>query len=114
MSIEIGSKLDLFKIGERGFNCDELFTSLSNSKNTKVWSWGAHAWVTHEDKWLRFKSNGHHHKGHVYITLGFDDTFTIYYTNTRAKVIDMVTGVYVGSLIDTIDNRIERIANYKY
>ena len=58
------AKIEFTKIGCRSFDINELASTLM--KNMTVWSWGAHAWTKYKDLALRFKVNGHHHKGHVY------------------------------------------------
>lgn len=104
-------KIDKLTLGEREFDTKALLNTIR--KSVKVWSWGAHAWTAHKSKWLRFKSNGHHHKGHVYISLAFNDTFTIHYTTTKGTILDIDTSdIYIDMLIDTIDNKIERIDSY--
>jgi len=105
MDIKIGDKINPSEVGERGFDPIDLFKNIRNLQI--VWCWGASAWTHHKDKFLRFKSNGFKHKGHVYITLGWDDTFTIIYTTIRGKVIEIDKGIYVDMLIDRIDKRIE-------
>jgi hypothetical protein len=103
--MKIGEILNPSKVGERGFDPKELFNSIRNHRI--VWCWGAHAWTAHEDKFLRFKSEGYLHKGHVYITLGWDDTFTIIYTTLKGRVLDIQEGIYIDMLIDSIDRKIE-------
>ena len=109
--MKIGDSIDKVTLGDRPFDVSELFNALKGGGRI-IWSWGAHAWTAHKDKWLRFKANGHHHKGHVYITLAFDDTFTIYYTTTRGTIKGIDTNVYIDVLIETIDNKIEYIKDY--
>lgn len=106
-----GDVINTEKLGERTWNITELFDAIKNSM--KVWSWGAHTWVMKEDMWLRFKAEGHHHKGHVYIILAWNDTFTIIYTTLKGKIVDINTEIYIDMLIDTIDKRIEYINDYK-
>ena len=100
-----GDILNPAEVGERSFDPKELFNNIRNLQT--VWCWGAHAWTHHKDKFLRFKSEGFLFKGHVYITLGWDDTFTIIYTTIRGKVEDIQTGIYIDMLIDTIDRKVE-------
>lgn len=106
--------VNLKELGEREWDVKELFNSLRN--NTIVWSWGAERWSTDAKeglgKWLRFKSNGHHHKGHVYITLAWNDTFRIYYTTLEGKIKSIEEDIYIDSLINTIDAKIEYVEFY--
>jgi hypothetical protein len=57
--------------------------------------------------------SGHHHSGHVYITLAWNDTFTIYYTTSRGKIVDKREEVYIDELVQVIDERVEKIDAYK-
>lgn len=107
-----GQKLNLDELGEREFDINQIFSLLKRS--VKVWSWGAHAWKYKSNKWLRFKSNGHHHKGHVYITLAWNDTFTVYFTSTKGTIEDLKENVYIDQLIDVIDKKIEFIDKYQF
>ncbi len=104
--MKVGDILKPSEVGQRGFDPQELFKALRGLRT--VWCWGAQAWTTHKDKFLRFKSNGHLHKGHVYIILGWDDTFTVILTSVKGKVISVSEGVYVDVLVPTIDRLIER------
>ena len=100
-----GKTIKPIEMGERSFDPIDLYNNLKNLRT--VWCWGAQAWTAHKDKFLRFKSNGYLHKGHVYITLGWDDTFTITYTTLKGTVFIVQEGIYVDMLVDTIDRKIE-------
>lgn len=102
----VGDIVNPLEVGKRSFDPKELYNAIRNLQT--VWCWGAQAWTTHEDKFLRFKSNGFLHKGHVYIILGWDDTFTVILTSLKGKVISIDEGIYVDMLIKTIDSRVER------
>ena len=103
--MKVGDILNPLEVGQRSFDPQELFNAL-RGLNT-VWCWGAQAWTAHKDKFLRFKSNGYLHKGHVYIILGWDDTFTVILTTLKGKVISIDENVYVDVLVETIDRRVE-------
>lgn len=103
--MKVGDILDLSQVGERSFDPIELYKNLARLRT--VWCWGAHAWTHHKDKFLRFKSNGFLHKGHVYIILGWNDTFTVILTTVKGKVLSIDTDVYVDVLVETIDKRVE-------
>ena len=93
------------------YSMEELVKVMSRSM--KVWSWGAHKWTKFSDYVLGFKVNGHHHKGWVYVMVGFSDTFLVVYTNTHNKVIDIRENVYIDELINTIDTKVEFIEEYQ-
>lgn len=103
--MKVGDIINPSEVGQRSFDPVDLFNNIKNL--TIVWCWGAQAWTHHKDKFLRFKSNGYLHKGHVYIILGWDDTFTIIYTTLKGKILDIQEGIYIDMLIDTIDKKIE-------
>ena len=80
--------------------------------NAVIWSWGAHAWTKMNDFCLRFKVQGHHHNGHVYIVVNGADLFDVYLTTSRGTIKNIFTDIFVDCLIDTIDNAVERIPSY--
>jgi len=74
---------------------------------------GAENFKNFENKALIFKVNGHHFKDAVVITLNGSDLFDIYYVNRKQEIVDMATDIYFDDLVDTIDKKIEYIADYK-
>jgi hypothetical protein len=82
-------------------------------RHQTVWSWGAHAWTKMNDYCLRFKVQGHHHYGHIYLVVNGRDLFDIYLTSLRGTVREHIEDVYLDSLIEVIDDKVERIAAYK-
>jgi hypothetical protein len=80
----------------------------------RFWSWGSTKYSNVSDKGLFFKVNGNHHKGYVLITLDWSDTFDVHIINTKNRVIDTFTGVYIDQLFDVIDERIEKIPTYTH
>lgn len=103
--MKVGEVLNPREVGEKSFDPKELCRNLVGLRT--VWCWGPQAWTHHEDKFLRFKSNGYLHKGHVYIILGWNDTFTVILTSIKGKVISITKEVYVDVLIGTIDKLVE-------
>ena len=110
--MNIGEKIDLNKIGQRDFDPRELANAMRRGAMVTVMSWGAHAWMVNKNLWLRFMVQGHHHNGHVYIVLAWNDTFTLYFTTSRGKIVDKKEEVYVDVLVQTIDVRVEKIEAY--
>jgi hypothetical protein len=76
------------------------------------WSWGAVGWCRIGEKALRFKSNGYHHKGHVYISLNGKDLYDVLLTSMMGTIIDEIKDIYWDDLVEIIDNRIEKIPEY--
>jgi hypothetical protein len=96
---------------KREFDVKEILVFLQRY-NFRFWSWGSKNFSNVMDKGLLFKVNGHHHKGYILITLDWSDTFDVHIINTRGKVLDTYTEVYIDRLFETIDNRIEKIKEY--
>jgi len=103
----VGEKIDIQKIGERSFDTKDLLVNIRRGAFWTVASWGAHAFVFHKDQFVRFMVQGRKHHGHVYIALGWDDTFTLYFTTSRGKIKEKMEMIYVDMLIETIDNYVE-------
>ena len=106
----IGEKINVDTIGQREFDVHELFNAIA--RTVKSMSWGSHAWRTINSTGLRFRVQGQHHKGHVYIILGWDDTFTLYFTKVNGEILEVKENIYVDVLIETIDNFVEYIPAY--
>jgi hypothetical protein len=110
---EIGHKIDFENIGERIMNIQEIHNVVAKSGLMRAGSWAfRNAIQMVKDKVYRFTVSGHHHKGHVYIVLGWMDTFRIYYTSNQGTIKKIEDNIYIDVLIDTLDVSIERIARY--
>lgn len=96
---------------EREFNPQETLQVLKHNIYI-FWSWGVSKMYNHKNKVLILKVSGHHHKGYVLISLGWDDTYTVRIITTHGKVLNTYTGIYFDQLTEIIDNRIERIPDY--
>ena len=75
-------------------------------------SWGVSKITNLMGKGLILTVNGHHHKGHVLITLSYDDTYSVYIVNRLGKILNEYKMVYFDQLTEIIDNRIERVPDY--
>lgn len=106
--MNIGEKIDVLNIGQRSFDPKELLQAMRKGAFWTMASWGAHAFAVHKDKFARFMVQGRKHYGHVYIVLGWDDTFTLYFTTLQGKIVDKMEGIYVDVLISVIDSRVEQ------
>lgn len=77
-----------------------------------VWSWGFHNPVAIENG-IRFKVQGFKFKGIVEVV--YDEGWDLF--NVRfikgGKVIDTVEEVYFDTLVETIDNYVEKTTDYK-
>lgn len=114
---KIGDVLDINQAvyGCREYDIQEIFRLIKRSGYIYM-SWGMRSAVIEvENKSLRFRVNGHHHKGTVHIVLDFMDTFTIYYTTLiKNEIVKIKEGIYIEDLINTLDNDIEKISKYKF
>jgi hypothetical protein len=106
------SEID-FTTNHRRFEGMREFVS-TIGKTTKVWSWGAHNWTIMNKFVLRFTVQAHRHKGHIYIAVNSMDEFDIYLTTNRGNIVEVIEGIDLSSVIDVIDEKIERIPEYSY
>ena len=105
-------KLDIAKdFNGRDFDINGVY-QLLQSYGPLFWSWGAEGFVRIKNKALRFKSNGHHHKGLVYISLNGSDLFDIHLTTLNDTIVEVIKDIYREDLFDTIDKKIEFIEDY--
>jgi hypothetical protein len=91
-----------------------------------IWSWGASKWQlilesqitgTGEEYLggLLFYVRGHHHTGHVLVTLAGNDTYTVSFGHVRKGKINVkqqFKGIHCDELARTIDDTVERIPQY--
>lgn len=82
-------------------------------------TWGATAFTVdnkRRTRMLRFKVNGHHHKGHVYIFVNGMDLFDVYLTTLQGTIKEVSDsshgGLYFDMLFDWIDERVEKVDDY--
>ncbi len=111
--MNVGDKINIeeFNTGHREFlGMQEFVQNIARLR--KVWSWGAHAWTKMNDYCLRFKVNGNHFSGHVYLVVNGADLFDVYYTTTRGTIKMIDNDIYLDMLLDTIDKKVEWIEDY--
>lgn len=80
----------------------------------KFYSWGANGFTHIEGKCLKFKTNGHHHKGHVYIVVNGADLFDVYLTTTQGNIKEELKDIFIEDLFNTLDKKIEFIKEYTH
>jgi len=97
---------------ERPFDANETY-ALLRQRQQWLWSWGARNFTKFTDKAFFFTVSGHHHKGIVLITLGWNDTYTVRLLSSQWNLKDTITDVYFDQLSEIIDNKVERIAEYE-
>jgi len=92
---------------EREFNPNETLQWLK-ANLPMFWSWGVSRLANMQNKGLLLSVSGMKHKGFVLVTLGWDDTYTVRYFNTKYnETLEVQTMVYCDVLAQTIDERIE-------
>lgn len=111
---EVGNIIDIETIGERSFDIEDIHNYILSSGALRM-SWAYQKpCVVKKDMVFRFTVSGHHHKGHVYIVLGFMDTFNIYYTSNRGIIKKVRNDIYIDGLINILDVDIEKIDDYQF
>jgi hypothetical protein len=98
---------------QREFNPSETLQWLQANR-MMYFSWGSNDLRSFENKALAIKVSGHHHKGDIVITLGWNDTYTLTLINTVGTVKGTFTNIYCDQLAEFIDVKIERIGAYKH
>ncbi len=99
---------------ERNFNVNETL-QLLQSTGSVYFSWGVSKKINFNDGGLLLKVNGWHYKKWVFITLAYNDTYTIRLIDmVEEKVDEIFTNIYFDQLAEVIDERIEKIDGYKF
>jgi len=106
-----------------------IFEQLKAMTPTPVlWSWGASKFQTFKTDQVKgigedylgglvFYVRGHKHKGHVFVTLAGNDTYTItlgHLKRGNVKPKEQVKEVYFDEMVDIIDGLVERQDNYAF
>lgn len=112
-----GEKIDMKKASCREMDFNELI-SLLKSDISVFWSWGVHnIRIDKKNGMTMFRMNvqGNHHKGHIYIFLNGMDLFDVYLTTTQGTIKDRTDemGLYFDQLVEWIDEKVERIPEYR-
>lgn len=70
--------------------------------------------VNIEDRGLLLKVRGNHHKGYVFVTLGYEDLYQVHIISTQGNIKESINGIFFDVLQGTIDSKVERIPEYRY
>ena len=113
----IGEKIDIKKASCREMYIPDLIDLLRSSGSIMM-SWGCHNFIVDKkngSQMFRMNVQGYHHKGYVYIFLNGSDLFDVYLTTVQGKIKDRTDemGIYNDQLIDWIDEKVERIPEYR-
>lgn len=80
-----------------------------------VWfSWGVSNLVNIQDKGLLMKVRGNHHKGYVFVTLGYEDLYQVHIISTQGNIKESIEGIFFDNLQEVIDRKIERVSEYQF
>ena len=90
---------------------------LLKSSGCIMMSWGADGFTVDNQKhpkMFRMYVRGHLHRGYVYIFLNGLDLFDVYLVDIKGVIKDRTEemGIYCDSLVEWIDEKIERIPEY--
>ena len=55
--------------------------------------------TNYKNKVLRFKVNGHHHKGHVYVAVNGSDLYDVYLTTTRGNIVKEIKDIFPNKML---------------
>jgi hypothetical protein len=96
----------------REFDFEQTMHVLTADRNI-WWSWGVSNGKC-STKWIVFKTNGHHHKGWVLITLGWEDLYKVRLITTHGRITAERDGLYFDQIVDYIDEKVEKISAYEH
>jgi hypothetical protein len=110
-------KFTMFKVItpllEREFSLGETMGVLTHNSSI-YWSWGVSKKINFADKGLLMKVSGHHHKGWVLVTLGWEDLYKVHIISNKGEIKNTYEGIFFDCLTEIIDNRIERVKEYEF
>ena len=90
----------------------QYIMSILKAKLMVVWSWGFNSPMAIPNG-LRFKVQGFKFRGVVEVAYnGGKDLFEVSFIK-RGKVVEVITDVYFDVLVDVIDGKVEKTADYK-
>jgi hypothetical protein len=98
---------------QRDMDCNEAL-ALLKAYGWGFMSWGPSAFTNCKNKALRFRVNGHHHKGFVYISVNGADLYDYVLTDFNNVVVGEDTDIYFDELFERLDKAIEWIPEYKH
>jgi hypothetical protein len=98
--------------GQRDMNQQETLDLLKRY-GMKFLSWAPRNFQAIGKKALRFNVSGHHHKGHVYISVNGSDLYDVHLTSLQGTVKEEIKDLYFDQLFDAIDKKVEWIPEYK-
>ncbi len=108
----------IFNLSETIKSCRELnpneLLALLAANPSIFWSWGVSQKHYIAKKAMRLRVSGHHHKGYVYIVVNGNDLFDVYLTSIHDVIKGEVQGLFFDQLVEWIDEKVEKVAAYKF
>ena len=101
-----------FLAKKRELNAQELLDYFK-AHGFRFMSWGANNFLNIKNKALRFKVNGHHHKGYVYVACNGTDLMDFVLVSTHGNIKHIQSDLYIDQLFDAIDKKVEFIEEYQ-
>lgn len=97
----------------REFDVQETLQLLHHPTPAIFWSWGVEQKFNYNHKGLLLKVDAHRHKGWLLISLSFMDLYDVHLFED-GKIKDSIKELYFDQLLNTIDDRIEKIDGYEF
>ena len=107
-------KLSEIEVGNYVQFCDMDGLISIMKQDAKVLSWGAHDFVNDRNIFLKFQVKGHLFRGLVMIGVNGLDLFEVFLVDSQGTITCEMLNIYIDELIDSIDERVEKISNYKW
>jgi len=99
-------ELEIKDISKLDFDTKWIYRSIS--RTAYGMSWGIHNPSVYKDSVLSFKVQWFLHRWYVYVSLDYNDTFTVTLTkNNRTTIKEQHTWIYIDELIPCIDWAVE-------
>jgi len=113
MELEVGTKIDITKIGCRKFDPSETVRTLKYYGGWQgMGSWGAKNLTQYNNQVLKMTVSGRVHSGHVYITLNGMDLYDVVLCSNRGTIKKVITDLYFDQLFEVMDREIETPSKY--
>jgi hypothetical protein len=101
--------LGFLPLCKREFNTLETIQLLKMNTDMFLSSWCVTGLLNYNNKGLLLTVCGRYHKGYVFISLDFNDTYTVDIINFEGNILDTYEMIYFDMLTKTIDDRIETV-----
>lgn len=100
--------MELLPLCKREFNTLETISLLKQNMSI-FYSWNVTGLLNYNDKGLLFTVNSRYHKGYFFISLDFNDTYTVDIIDFEGNILDTYEMIYFDMLTEIIHDRIETV-----